>query len=327
MKFKRRIQIITIISLLLVSGMGSVLSGRPVDVFAAELETVSTGDTEASSLPETVSTGDEGTSSAPETVSTGDAGISSAPETVSSGDIEEPSLLDIKVPIDNYDILNVLVPTSYLVAFNPYGLNIRVGEDKVINRQVVSRNYGIINESTRDKLVTLVLTVEDLNDSLITFVDSAEAARNADEETFAIYLALVPADDGEIMINNQNPDKDITVEALTDVSMGLSAENALPLLAGENQVTFKLSGAMYGFIDGVELSMDDEGSQIDSLQFMGLAPDGTGVTAFTFDGVMNPDADWSKLQRGIRISVVYTYEDATGTETIVEGTGALVKVR
>lgn len=327
MKFKRRIQIITIISLLLVSGMGSVLSGRPVDVFAAELETVSTGDTEASSLPETVSTGDEGTSSAPETVSTGDAGISSAPETVSSGDTEEPSLLDIKVPIDNYDILNVLVPTSYLVAFNPYGLNIRVGEDKVINRQVVSRNYGIINESTRDKLVTLVLTVEDLNDGLITFVDSAEAARNADEETFAIYLALVPADDGEIMINNQNPDKDITVEALTDVSMGLSAENALPLLAGENQVTFKLSGAMYGFIDGVELSMDDEGSQIDSLQFMGLAPDGTGVTAFTFDGVMNPDADWSKLQRGIRISVVYTYEDATGTETIVEGTGALVKVR
>lgn len=313
MKFKCRIQIITIILLLLLSGVGSVLSGRPVDVFAAELETVSSGDAGISSLPKTVSSGD--------------AGISSLPETVSSGNAEVSSLLDIKVPIDNYDILNVLVPTSYLVAFNPYGLNIRVGEDKVTNRQVISRNYGIVNESTRDKLVTLVLTIEDLNDGLITFVDSAEAAINADEEIFAIYLALVPADDGEIMISNQIPDKDITAEALTDVFMGLSAENALPLLAGDNQVTFKLSGAMYGFLDGGESGLDDGSSQTDSFQLMALAPDGTGVTAFTFDGVMNPDADWTKLQRGIRISVVYTYEDATGTETIIEGTGAMVKDR
>ena len=309
---KHRMKMITVILLLLASVVDSGLSGRLVNVFAAELETVSSGDAEMSSPLGTVSSGD--------------AGISSPMDTVSSGDAEISSLLDTTVPIGHYDILNVLVPMSYLVAFNPYGLNVSVGEGKFTSRQVISKNYCIVNESTRDKLVTVVLTVEDLNDGQITFVDSAEAAWNADAETFAVYLVLVPADDGEITVNNQNLDKDITVEALADVSMGQSTENAVTLLAGENQVTFKLSGAVYGCFDDGEPNMDDGGSQTDSLQLMDLAADGTGVTAFTCDGVMNPDADWSKLQRGIRISVVYTYEDATGTETIVKGTGAMVKV-
>ena len=284
MKFMRTIKMIAIISLLLALVVGGGLSGRPLDVFAAE----------------------------PETVSSGDAGISSPLETM--------------VPIHDYDVLNVLVPTSYSVAFNPYGLNVSVGEGRFYNGQVISRNYGIVNESTRDKLVTVAITVEDLNDGQITFVDSAEAARNADEETFAIYLALVPADDREIMVNNRRLDQDITAGVLADVSMGKSAENAVTLLAGENQVTFMLSGAMYGFLDGNGSGLNDGESQADSFQLMKLAAGGNGVTAFTFDGAMNPDADWTKLQRGIRISVVYTYENASGTETIVEGTGAMVKI-
>ena len=284
MKIKRRIKLLTAISLLLASGVVGGLSGRPADVFAA------------------------------------------GPETVSSGDAKVSSLLKKTVPIYDYDILNVLVPTSYAVAFNPYGLYVSVGEGEFYNGQVISRNYGIVNESTGDKLVTITITVEDLNDGRITFVDSAEAARDADAETFAVYLALVPADDEEITVNDRNPDKDITSVDLTDVSMGRSEENAVPLLAGENQVTFKLSGAVYGLLDGDGLSPDDGVSEGDSFQLIKLAADGTGVTAFTFDGAMNPDADWSQLQRGIRISVVYTYENATGTETIVEGTGAMVKV-
>ena len=284
MKFKREIKMITVFSLLLASVVGGGLSGRPVDVFAAESETISSGDAEVSSMLETT------------------------------------------VPIYDYDILNVLVPTSYTVALNPYGLNVSVGEDEFLSGQVISRNYGIVNASNRDKLVTITLTVEDLNDGRITFVDSAEAVRDADEETLAIYLALVPADDEEITVSNRKPDKDITVESLTDVSMGQSAENAVALMAGENQVTFKLSGAVYGFLDGDGPSLDDGDNHAASFQLMELAADGAGVTAFTFDGAMNPDADWAKLQRGIRISVVYAYENATGKETIVEGTGAMVKV-
>ena len=312
MKFKRRIQIITVISLLLAPGVYSGLSGRSIDVFAAGLETVSSGDA--------------GISSPPGTVSSGDAEISSPLETVSSGNAEITPPRETVVPIYDYDILNVLVPTSYKVAFNPYGLNVSVGEGRFYNGQVISRNYGIVNESTRDKLVTVVLTIEDLNDGQITFVDSAEAARNADAETFAIYLALVPADDEEIMVNNQILDKDITAGDLANVSMGQSKENAVTLLAGENRVTFKLSGAKYGFLVD-SLSLDDEVSQDGSFQLLELAADGAGTTAFTFDGVMNPDADWAELRRGIKISVVYTYEDATGMETIVEGTGAMVQVK
>ena len=284
MNYKHRALIITVISLLLVSGMGSEISGRAIDVLAAGLETISSGD----------------------------AGISSPLETA--------------VPIYDYDILNVLVPTSYKVAFNPYGLNVSVGEDRYYNGQVISRNYGIVNESNRDKLVTVVLTIEDLNDGQITFVDSAEAARTADDETFAIYLVLVPADDGEIMVNSQVLDKDIIAEDLLDVSMEQSTENAVTLLAGENRVTFKLSSAKYVFLVD-NLGSDEGASQDGSFQLLELAEDGAGATAFTFDGVMNPDADWAELRRGIKISVVYIYEDATGTETIVEGTGAMVKAR
>lgn len=284
MNIKRRIHIITAISLLLTAGMGGGLTGRPIEVFAAESETVSSGD----------------------------AGISSP--------------IEVTVPVYDYDILNVLVPASYAVAFNPYGLNISVGEGRFYNGQVISKNYGIVNESNRDKLVTVAITVEDLNDGQITFVDSAEAARDADADILAIYLTLVPADDGEVTVNNQHLDKDITAGDLADVSMEKSTENAVALLAGENQVSFKLFGAVYGFLDDDGLSLDDEGIQAGSFQFMELAADGAGVTAFTFDGVMNPNADWTKLQRGIRISVVYTYENTVGTETIVEGTGAMVKV-
>ena len=333
MKFKRRIKMITVIVLLLVSGIGGGLSGDPVDVFAAGDETISSGNETISSGDETISSGDETISSGDETVSSGDETVpsedESAPsedEMVSPGDVGVSSPLETVGPIYDYDILNVLVPTSYAVAFNPYGLNVRIGEDEFYSGQVISSNYGIVNASARDKLVTVTITVEDLNDGQITFMDSVEAVRDADAETFAIYLALVPADDGEITVNKRKPDKDIIAESLTDVSMGKSTENAVTLQAGENQITFKLSGAVYGFLDGDGSGQDDGGSQADSFRLMELAADGTGVTAFTFDGAMNPDADWTKLQRGIRISVVYTYENTTGNEMIAEGTGAMVKI-
>ena len=275
---------------------------------------------EADSIDDKTDTSDD------ETDSSEDETDSSDDKTDSSVDEEIPSPMEMVVPIYDYDILNVLVPTSYAVAFNPYGLNIRVDEDDYFSGQVISRNYGIVNASARDKLVTVTLTVEDLNDGEITFVDSAEAVRDADAETFAVSLALVPADDREITVNNRKVDKNITTESLTDVSMGKSTKNAVTLHAGENQVTFKLSGAVYDFSDSDGPSPDDEDSHADSFRLMKLAADGTGVTAFTFDGAMNPNADWTKLQRGIRLSVVYDYENTTGTEMIAEGTGAMVRI-
>lgn len=230
---------------------------------------------------------------------------------------------EITVPIYNYDVLNVVLPTSYAVAFNPYGLNIRIGRDEVSDRQVVSQNYGMVNKSTRDKLITVTLTVEDLSGEII-FVDSPEEAENADAEAYTVYLALIPADQEEIKVNAQSLNKDITPEALANISMGQATENAVALQTGINQVTFKLSGAEYGFADGNGLSLSTESNTGDSFELMELAEDGTGVTAFTFGGVMNPNADWTKLSKGIKISVAYIYENATGEETIVEGTGAMI---
>lgn len=40
---------------------------------------------------------------------------------------------------------------------------------------------------------------------------------------------------------------------------------------------------------------------------------------------MNPKADWSKLTKGVRISVTYDYDNAVGDEKIVEGTGAIIE--
>ncbi len=231
--------------------------------------------------------------------------------------------VEITIPIYNYDILNVLVPTSYSVAFNPYGLDIRTGEDETSAAQVLSQNYGIVNKSTRDKLVTVMLTMEDLNGGEITFVDSADEALNADKDTFAVYLALVPADKSEITADGRAIDKDVTAEALAKVSMGKAQGNAVALKEGENQVKFKLSGAEYCFAENGEKNGDADGQGAGRPELVSLAPDGAGVTAFTFEGVMNPKADWTKLVHGVKITVVYAYENAEGGELILEGTGAM----
>lgn len=245
------------------------------------------------------------------------------PGSVSAGDADASSPIDITVPIYNYDVLNVMVPASYLVAFNPYRLEIGTGEGEISDAQVISRNYGIVNKSTRDKLVTIILTVEDLNEGRITFVNSAEEAMNAGEDVFAVYLTLVPANQKEIQVDGQPLDKDITAEALAKVSMEGSADNAVVLKEGENQVTFMLSRAEYDFF-GAIFGADAGGNAAGAFELTGLAAGGTGVTAFTFDGVLNPNADWTKLGKAVKITVVYVYENAIGDEVIIEGTGAMV---
>ncbi len=296
---KRRVKILTVISLVLAVQWGMDLFGSPaMAVFAAEpgITADKTGGQE------------------------GDDGISGQSEAVCT----DP--MDITVPIYNYDVLNVLVPTSYSVAFNPYGLDIRIGEEETSSTQVISRNYGIVNKSTRDKLVTVMLTVEDLNGGEITFVDSADEALNADKDIFAVYLALVPADESEIMADGMVIGKDITAESLAKVSMGKAEGRAAALKEGTNQAVFKLSGAEYGFIDNEDKDAAVGGQGAGSLELISLAADGAGVTAFTFEGAMNPKADWTKLVHGVKISVVYAYENTEGGETILEGTGAMTAV-
>lgn len=228
-------------------------------------------------------------------------------------------ILEETVPIYNYDIINVVVPVNFSMALNPYELPVRVKDDEISTEQVLSANYGIINKSSTDKVVTVTLTVEDLNGDKIVFTDSAQEAENADENTYAVYLAAVPANQEEVLIGGNGVGEDITAEELSEVVMFGADEQAVALHEGSTKISFKLSRASYDF----RIREENDAEKL-SYELTGLAPNGGGVTAFTFEGTMNRKADWTKLLQGIRVSAVYTYEIADGSETIVEGTGAMV---
>lgn len=207
------------------------------------------------------------------------------------------------------EIINVVVPTTYTLAMNPYELSIRTGEGTSTTKQIVSGTYGIVNKSSTDQIVTVSLTVEDNNGGVLIFADSAEDARNAGQDVYAIYLTAVPANEEQIMIDGKPVDNKVSGEDLRNVEMTAAKERAVALYNGDNQMTFKLGSAVY----------NQENEIIE------LAPNGAGVTAYTFDGVMNANAAWEKLSGGIKLSVVYTYQTADGSEEIVEGTGAMIQ--
>lgn len=250
----------------------------------------------------------------------------SVPEekTISIG-APETSPVTVAVPIYNYDIVNVVVPASYAVALNPYEFPIQMGDGSVSTAQVLSHNYGIVNKSSRDKIVRVTLTLEDQNEGRIVFVDTPEEALAADADTYAVYLAAVPAAEG-IGLSDASADDGTLAESLGHVSMVKAESAAVALKAGENRISFKLSKAIYDFPEGNDIALGEAAGQdvTELFELKGLAEDGRGATAFTFDGVLNPRADWAKLLGGLKISVVYTYENAAGEESIVEGTGAMV---
>ena len=247
---------------------------------------------------------------------------------IDDSEIGEASAVEMAVPIYNYEIDNVIVPTTYAMSLNPYELPIEVGEGNVSTEQVVSRQYGIINKSSTDKIVRITFLVEDLNGDKITFVDSADEAKNADEDTYAVYLTLIPADEGEVKVGGKDIDKDTSAAELSNVEMSGAEKEAIALHSGENSITFKLSKATYNFVNGTPSIFEEkpEGDGEKVLEVAELCPEGKSVTAFTFGGVMNPSASWEKLFKGIKITAIYTYENAKGEEQYVEGTGAMLAV-
>ncbi|MCM1261882.1 MAG: hypothetical protein NC313_04100 [Butyrivibrio sp.] len=207
------------------------------------------------------------------------------------------------------EIINVVVPTAYTLALNPYGLSIKVGNNTISTEQVISGTYGIVNKSSTDQIVKVSLTVEDRNEGKLVFVDSAEEAADAEEDVYAIYLEVVPADEEQILIDGEPADSEVTGEDLRKVEMTAAKEQSVPLHEGLNSIAFKLAGAVY-----------NEDNEI-----VELSPDGKGVSAYTFSGAMNPNAEWERLSGGVKLSVVYTYQTAEGDEDIIEGTGAMIR--
>ncbi len=244
------------------------------------------------------------------------AGTDTTPTTGSKAEVE--------APIYSYDLTDVVVPTDFKVAFNPDGLTVTTGTDTTSTDQIISKNYGIINKSTKDKIVSVALTVEDKNDQ-ITFVSSKDDVDNAEKGEYAIYLAAIPADATEVQVGGAPANKDTTVAALADVTMTKADTAAVALNAGVNSIAFKLDKATYKYADGenITLGTTNDNNVADLFVVDTLAEDGKGITAFTFGGVMNADADWTKLGSAVKITAVYSNETAEGGESPVTGTGAL----
>lgn len=80
------------------------------------------------------------------------------------------------------------------------------------------------------------------------------------------------------------------VSAEKEDGIGSDVRTAVPIYEGENQVSFRL-------------------------------PAGGGRAAFTFDGVMNSEAEWWELSRGIRISTIYSCEAAKEAGVAISGAG------
>lgn len=237
--------------------------------------------------------------------------------------------VDVNAPIYSFDVTDVIVPTTYAVAFNPEGLTVKTEGTNTSTSQILSKNYGIVNKSNKDKLITVSLTVEDQNtNSGITFVDTAQDVTDAQDGEYKIHLTAVPADATEVKVGTASADKDTAAAALGNVAMTGATANAVTLKAGENRVGFKLDKATYAPKSGSEVTLGGTtGNDVSSnYEISSLAAAGKGITAFTFGGEMNANADWFKLQSGIKISVVYTNETAPSDATVISGTGAMVTV-
>ncbi len=232
--------------------------------------------------------------------------------------------VSVDAPIYAYDITNVIVPTNFQVAFNPNGLDVdKDGGTTIVQDQIVSKNYGIINKSTKDKVITVSLTVEDLNEGKITFATDPADVTNASADKYVVNLTAVPADATEVKVGATPAAADLTTTGadLANVTMTPATANAKVLAEGENDVDFLLEKAAYtGTID---LSTSTGNNVADDFTISGLAADGKGITAFTFGGSMNANADWTKLTKGIRITAVYSNENAPAGAAPVSGTGAL----
>ncbi len=231
--------------------------------------------------------------------------------------------VSVDAPIYAYDITNVIVPTNFQVAFNPNGLDVdKDGGTTIVQDQIVSKNYGIINKSTKDKVITVSLTVEDLNEGKITFAADPADVASASADDYVVNLTVVPADATEVKVGATPASADLTTTAadLGDVSMAGATAKAKALVAGENDVDFLLAKAAY--TGKVDLSTTTN-NVADKFTLANLATGGKGITAFTFSGAMNANADWTKLTKGIKITAVYSNENAPAGAVAETGTGAL----
>lgn len=243
----------------------------------------------------------------------------------------------VTAPIYSFEVLDVVVPTTYEVAFNPEGLTVKTGDSTTSTDQIISRNYGMINKGNKDQVMAVALKVEDQNtgDNKVTFVDSKDEVDNAKAGEYKIHLTAIAADTTEVTVGASTPasaDENTAAADLNSVTMTKAADaTAVTLKDGDNKLAFKLDKAVYSPKSGSELELGATNSNSNNVasnfEITSLAAAGKGITAFTFGGTMNNvDTNWSKLTAGIKITATYSNEVASSGTTAISGTGAMIKV-
>lgn len=245
---------------------------------------------------------------------------------------------DVTAPIYSLDIDKVVVPSAYQVAFNPGELTVTTGTGSTSTDQILSRNFGIINQSSKAKIVTVSLNVEDLNkdadnNDKIKFVGSSAEIGSAAMDDYAVYLEAVPADATEVTVGTTpaSADENTAAADLGNVNMTGATGASVPLSAGDNELQFVLGKATYTPIKDSEVTLGTSGDNnvASNYELTGLAADGKGITAFTLTGSMNKTAEWHKLTEGIKITPTYTLETvadealAADSGLVKSGTGAV----
>ncbi len=228
-------------------------------------------------------------------------------------------------PIYSFDIVNVIVPTEFTTAINPDGLEVKVG-DTTSTDQVISQKYGIVNKSSKAKLVTVALKAEDLNTDKIDFKTSEDDVTAAEKDSYAIYLAAVPANDTGVSTLADGTtaiDKDTTAAALNDVAMTSSTQK-VALGTTETELGLYLEAATYEPIEGSEVTLGNTENNDVTANYE--LTDIGGVSAFTFTGKANINTSWTALPSGVKISAVYSTETPDAVPEIVEGTNAMVEL-
>lgn len=248
------------------------------------------------------------------------------------------------------DITNVVVPTTFMAAFNPNSLPVLIKADENLfsTAQILSLNYGIVNKSSKDMLVKVNFEVNDLNaedndgKALIAFALSEEEVLNARQDSYIVYLTAAAADMEQDIRDSSGReiDQDTMAEDLAGVRMTVSSNPSDSIVIGQKgELVFQLEKAVFVQDDGygiyatatpgsAVLYMATSGSAVPDMATPGTAVrvgnaadryriaclGAKGYTAFTLSGRMNTNTSWERLENGISIKVTYSFEDAAGTD-------------
>lgn len=219
-----------------------------------------------------------------------------------------------------------VVPTTLAFALNPQKLAVVPRADaEAIYDQVIARPVGMINKSTRDKVISieLELSTTATEDSKLTFVDSADDV-DGDTDEFNIYLAVSPAASAVTKLGDGSTDigETTAAEDLADVTMTAAEGKDVVLATGTNDLAFKLGKATYALKDGEEIALgtDNDNDVKDKFKLTALG----GVSAFTLTGALNKNAYWEKNTEKIKIDLTYEIKETSDEDVVITGTHAMI---